>query len=410
MKSRIILAFVIATSASPAIAGDCPEPHAPLVCGHRGTGVTSPDNPFPENTLPSFQQAVTEGAAMVELDVMHSADGALVVIHDDTVDRTTDGSGCVGDMTLEQLAALDAGAGSSLAGTGVAIPTLADVLEAVEAAVNVEIKLPDSAACPEPDRALLAADVVDLIHARPDRTVVVSSFDAEVLTAVHALDPEVYVGFLGLDPAADTETALAAGFDAINPFFLGVTPEVVAAAHDAGLEVNPWTVDDVTFLGLMVDAGVDSIITDEPDLLVALLEERASAPCEPDPVEPVDAGGADATNEVDAGGGADAFAAEDADSKEDEPAGDAEAAADVVAEPEHDAGSPGGATSADSGAAVGSAGGSDGGCATARGDGPVSLALLALLLLALASRAPLANRRRGVSLRGRGRDHLGQSE
>ncbi|HMR09838.1 MAG TPA: glycerophosphodiester phosphodiesterase family protein, partial [Polyangiaceae bacterium] len=113
--------------------------------GHRGTGTNSSLNPFPENTIESIKQAFAEGAEMSELDVVHSKDGVLVVIHDDTVNRTTNGTGCVGDLTVAELQGLDAAVGTSLAGTGVKIPTLTELLAAVDGGLNIEIKLQDNA-------------------------------------------------------------------------------------------------------------------------------------------------------------------------------------------------------------------------------------------------------------------------
>ena len=395
MKRSIAFALTLAALPSLAAAGDCPEVSTPTVCGHRGTGANAPGNPLPENTLPSFQQASAEGATMVELDVMHAADGALVVIHDETVDRTTDGTGCVGDLTLGQLSALDAGVGTALEGTAVTIPTLALVLDTVDVAVNVEIKLPDSAGCPDPDRGLLAADVVDLIHAHPDRPIVVSSFDMEVLTTVHALDPDVYVGLVTLDPIADMEVAHSAGLSAIHPIFVGATPEIVEAAHALGLQVAPWTVDDVTFLTMMVDAGVDTIITNEPDVLVGLLAERSAAPCVVDPpVEQPDAGSYDASAADDASAAGDAGDAggggQAGDAKGDAEApdlghidrragGDALAAGTDVSSA---GGDPASDTSVGAPGSGGAGGSADQGCAAARGDSLGPFGALWLLFLA----------------------------
>ncbi|MBI4955885.1 MAG: glycerophosphodiester phosphodiesterase [Myxococcales bacterium] len=195
---------------------------AVVVMGHRGTGTNGPANPWPENTLPSFEQGVAEGADWIELDVQHSADGALVVLHDETVDRTTDGTGCAGALGQAALAALDAAAGTPLAGTGVTIPTLDEVLAAVDVGVNIEIKIESGGSCPASDRTLLAADVVAAIHAdAKSRPLLVSSFDADVLTLVKALDASVPVGLLGVDPA-DLTVATSRGFDALHPFYLAV--------------------------------------------------------------------------------------------------------------------------------------------------------------------------------------------
>ncbi|MCC6522851.1 MAG: glycerophosphodiester phosphodiesterase [Polyangiaceae bacterium] len=256
---------------------------AVVVMGHRGTGTNGPANPWPENTLPSFEQGVTEGADWIELDVQHSADGALVVLHDETVDRTTDGTGCAGALDLAALAALDAAAGTPLAGTGVTIPTLDEVLAAVDVGVNIEIKIESGGSCPASDRSLLAADVVAAIHAdAKSRPFLVSSFDAEVLTLVKALDASVPVGLLGVDPA-DLAVATSRGFDALHPFYLAVDATLAADVHAAGLTLNAWTVDDPASIGKMLGLA-DGIISDEPGLVASLRAEACAAEC-PAPAE-----------------------------------------------------------------------------------------------------------------------------
>jgi glycerophosphoryl diester phosphodiesterase len=285
-------------AASPAAGALCPTN-----CGHRGTGKSSANAPFPENTIPSFQQAVAEGAETVELDVIHSADGVLVAIHDDTVDRTTDGSGCVGDMTVAELQALDAGFGTAMEGQGVVIPTLAEVLAAVQVPLNVELKIDDGGGCPASDKPRMAADLVSEVTAAGagDR-VVASSFDEDVLVELKALDPTFYAGFLTF-AAADAQTAADRGFDALNLRTNPVDEAAVTAVHDLGLELNVWTVNDPARMEELVALGVDSIITDEPDLYAAV---QASCPEDPTP-----SGGGGAGGDGGAGAGGDGAASQD---------------------------------------------------------------------------------------------------
>jgi len=227
--------------------------------GHRGTGVDEDANPFSENTVPSFEQAVVEGAAMVELDVQHTADGALIVIHDDTVDRTTDGTGCVADLTLAELQALDA--------DGSTLPTLEEVFAAVEVGINVEIKVNESDTCPATDRPRLAADVVGVIAGDPTgREVIVSSFDLDQLLAIRAVDPTVKLAYLTLS-TDELDVAIEQGFFAVHPLALSILPADVARARGAGLEVNPWTVNDLPTMRRLASMGVDRIITDAPELV-----------------------------------------------------------------------------------------------------------------------------------------------
>ena len=271
MRAAVALAALAALAVvSPSMAdAQCVAANEVINCGHRGTGVNSAENDFAENTLPSFVYAATEGADMIELDVIHSADGVLVVIHDDTVDRTTDGTGCVGDMTVFELQLLDAAFGTSMAGGGFVIPTLEDVLFATATDVNIEIKINDSAACPASNKPQLAADVVAAIQADTnDRTLFVSSFDADVLTEVETLDASIYSGLLTTVPD-DAPIAAARGFDAINVLSLTVRDQqTVDELIAMDLDVNVWTENNEFAMQDMIEFGVNMVITDEPDVFI----------------------------------------------------------------------------------------------------------------------------------------------
>ncbi|MBW2455758.1 MAG: hypothetical protein JRI68_14670 [Deltaproteobacteria bacterium] len=276
---------------SPALA-DCICPAESVIgCGHRGTGQSGPGDPFPENTLPSIQQAANEGADMVEIDVVHSADGVLVVIHDDRVDRTTDGSGCVGHLTLAELQALDAAEGTALAGQGVTIPTLAEVLAAVDVAINVELKMNGVPSCPDADKPAMAADVVSAIQGdSADRDIVVSSFDADVLTEVEQLDPTIHTGLITLNPS-DAQLAQERGFDALNPRAGAGDETVVQDVHGLGLALNVWTENDPERMKALIGFGVDMIITDEPDVFATVRVETCEQLTCPDASSAEDSGG-----------------------------------------------------------------------------------------------------------------------
>lgn len=246
----------------------CTCPAASVInCGHRGTGVNAPGNPFAENTIPSFEQAVAEGAQMLELDVIRSADGVLMVIHDDTVNRTTDGTGCVGDQTQAELQALDAAFGTDMEGTGVVIPTLDEVLAAVDVPINVEIKINDDASCPASDLDLLAQDVVAAIAGdTAERDIVVSSFDFDMLVAVQQLDASIYLGHLTL-LYSDAQDAADQGFAALNVFGATYGANEIQIILDTGLEANVWTINDPTVMEDLLGTGVSIFITDDPDVL-----------------------------------------------------------------------------------------------------------------------------------------------
>ena len=265
-------------SGGAAGAGSCVCDVAELaICGHRGTG---PKGAFPENTIESLNQAVREGAELVELDVQLSADGHVVLMHDDTVERTTDGNGCVANLTLAELQALDAAVGTPLEGQGVRVPTLAETMGQVDSGLNIELKVPDDPSCPLPDSSALVQAVVAQIQAdTKTRRIMVSSFDITALDQVKALDASIEVGFLASAAVTVVQDAVSHGFEGINILALVATPERVDEAHAAGLAVNVWTVNDEPTLQQMLDRKVDMVITDEPDLLLELRAARCSEQC-----------------------------------------------------------------------------------------------------------------------------------
>ncbi len=270
--SRLLLPAVLPVLALPGDArADCLDGR-PVNAGHRGTGNSTADNPFPENTIPSLLQAIEEGATNVEFDVRMSADGVPVLMHDSSLDNTTDGEGCVSALTVAELQQLDAGAGTPMAGGGVTIPTLAEVVEQVPIDLNVEMKYDGGGACPELSREEFATAVLEVLEADDQgRLLSISSFDFMLLEEVRAQDPDIYLGYLALTVDV-LPLAISAGFQALNINVANVNAEVVAQVHAEGLEVNAWTVDDPVEIAAMFAADVDAIITNEPPRVEA---ERA---------------------------------------------------------------------------------------------------------------------------------------
>lgn len=253
---------------------------------------------WPSNTLYAFRRAARAGADVLELDVHESADGAIVVIHDDTVDRTTDGTGAVSEMTLEQLQQLDAGYRWTPEGTGsfpyrdqgITIPTLHEVFDAFPGMpVNIEIK-PDSAAVAQHLCRLIREDGVE-------DGVMVVSFHPAAIRAFRRACPEVATA---ADPGETRAIYVLARarlgalysppMDALQvPETQGsltvVTPHFVRAAHARGVRVDVWTVNDTETMRRLLDMGVDGLITDRPDRALALLG-RGEAVTLPDGVAP----------------------------------------------------------------------------------------------------------------------------
>ena len=269
------------------------------VIGHRGSGTNS-ESSLPENTIASVIQAGVDGADMVEIDVQLSLDGRLYVIHDDTVDRTTDGTGCVADLSASELDALSA--------DGERVPTLEALLAATPLPLNIELKVNEEPSCPETDRFRLAAELLRVLALDPTpREVLITSFDLDQLFSVRGMDDSLPLGLLTTERGG-FDTAIAERFDSINPLAAVVRAADVEAAHAAGLRVHPYTVNDEVTMRRLIGFGVDGIITDHPARLVAVQRAICAEACSDDPDVDggpegdggADAGAADAA--ADAGG------------------------------------------------------------------------------------------------------------
>lgn len=255
------------------------------VIAHRGASAYAP-----ENTLPAVTLAHDLGAVWVENDVQRTKDGRLVVIHDTTLSRTTDveerypdrAPWNVRDFTLAEIARLDAGSWFDEEFAGERVPTLEQYLELLAETgqkLLLEIKAPQLYPGIEKDtlRVLRAYGWLE-----PDRVgtdLVVQSFSAASVKAVHGLAPRVRTGFLGTPKTADLRT-YARFSDQINPPHKDITPGYVTAvhqvegAHGDPLEVHTWTVDDWVTARRVVDAGVDGVITNRPDVVLDAVGDR----------------------------------------------------------------------------------------------------------------------------------------
>jgi len=237
----------------------------PLVFGHRGASAYAP-----MNTIPAFKLAAEQGAHGVELDVWLSRDRHLVIVHDSTVDHTTDGSGYIWNMTLAELKSLDAS--HRFAGThrGARIPTLDEVFDAVgqRLYVNVEIKA-DAGMIPGVEAAV--AECITRHNMR--QRVIVSSFSAQVLWNFRHVMPEVPIGFLHMGDTPDDERAMMADVphEADHPYHAEISAEYMAWARANGYRVNTWTVNDPGRAFELRALGVDAIMTDHPDVILDAL-------------------------------------------------------------------------------------------------------------------------------------------
>jgi glycerophosphoryl diester phosphodiesterase len=291
-KPFAILTPLIALCAMTLLATAQPAPPAlrlldakrPLIIAHRGFSQFAP-----ENTLPSFKLALEAGADMAELDYHHSKDGALVVIHDPTLDRTTDATNrwaekkiAVADKTVAELQTLDAGRWFDPKFAGVRLPLLPDVLDFVHAAGGVtliEQKAGDAATC-----------IAMLREKKLINQVIVQSFQWDYLKAFHEREPAQVLGALGppkiladgTKPTIKDKALSAAWLDLLAASGAKVvvwndqvSRESVALAHQRGLKVWIYTINDPAAANHLLDLGVDGLITNNTSLMWRTVALRA---------------------------------------------------------------------------------------------------------------------------------------
>jgi glycerophosphoryl diester phosphodiesterase len=260
-----------------------------LVIAHRGGAGL-----WPENTAHAFRQAAALGVDVLEMDLHATSDGALVVIHDATVDRTTEGVGSVKALTLAELKRLDAGyrwtadGGRTFPfrGKGITVPTLREVLEEFPGVrLNIDIKQAQPSPVKSFCRTLRESGAAGSVQSR----VTVASFNSSTLTEFRRECPE-FATSASMDEVFALSADLQAGRDIAagttrtrlvqvpeRAFGQGwLTAELVAAAHRGGVEIHVWTVNEEASMRRLLALGVDGIMTDYPDKLIALLKQGAA--------------------------------------------------------------------------------------------------------------------------------------
>lgn len=242
------------------------------IIAHRGFSGRAP-----ENTVAAIREAIEVGADMAEIDVSLTADDQIVCLHDDKVNRTTNGKGHIAELTLAEAQRLDAGSWFSPAFAGERIPTLDAVLEAAKGHIllNIEIK-------PETVESGIAARVVDTVkaHGMQDQ-VVISSFSPDALAQVHALDEHLLTASLynrklhrGIDPGDIVGEANSTMLN-INRHYL--KEEIRERCLELGIPIGVYTANKRKKMAKLVDMGVHAIFTNHPDLLLEVLEEQTPA-------------------------------------------------------------------------------------------------------------------------------------
>lgn len=286
-SARLALGMVLGTAAAcgggDGGSGAAPsffDGPVPRVIAHRGGADLAP-----ESTLAGFQSGLANGAQILETDVHSTSDGAIVLLHDDTVDRTTDGTGPVHDLTLAEVKSLDAayrftrdgGATFPYRATGVTIPTLDEVLERFpRERFLIEIK--------QASPPIEAEVIATLERHGMSRQVCLASFVDTVIRRVRELAPDLctsasvveVVGLVVTPVEQLAERGVAAKATQFPFDVLGVplvTRDIVGKHHALGLEIHVWTVDDAADMASLLDLGVDGIITDRPDTLSEVVRE-----------------------------------------------------------------------------------------------------------------------------------------
>jgi len=244
-----------------------PPHHRLILFAHRGASARAP-----ENTLAAFEQAVRDGAGAIECDVQTCADGRPVILHDATVERTTNGRGAIARMTLEEIRRLDAGAWFDPRFRGEPIPTLEETLEFARGRclLNLELKSGGGARGGGAARArdtLLAGTVAAVLRRVVHGPILLSSFSSATLAAARAALPRAHLALLlsrslrGLH-AVHRHLRL----HAVHPHLRLADPRRFAAARREGLRIHVWTVNDPGLTARLAGLGADGLMTDDPAL------------------------------------------------------------------------------------------------------------------------------------------------
>jgi len=222
----------------------------------------------PENTIAGYDLAVDMKADYIEIDVQRSKDGELVSIHDTTVDRTTDGTGKVGDLSFEQLRSLDAGSWKGEQFTGEQIPTFEEILDRYHGKVGILIELKAPELYPGIEEEVAEALKERNLDKPQNEKIIIQSFNFESMKNMNELLPLVPIGVLTSNPADATPEALlefSTYADWFNPSYGIVTKELVNHVHSLKMKIGSWTVRSQEAADFLFEMGVDAIIADYPD-------------------------------------------------------------------------------------------------------------------------------------------------
>ena len=230
---------------------------SPYIVAHRGAAGLAP-----ENTLAAIREGIRQGARAVEVDVRRSADGVLLLMHDERVDRTTDGTGAVDELTWGEIGRLDAGSHFSPRFAGEPVPTLDEALALiVERGVTLLLEVKYGLRHPGIEHQI--AEAVQRANAKDH--VVVISFDHDWLAHFNLVAPDIAVGPLLYRPGPDPHIPMTR-LVSVHWASVILRPAFIRRTHKQGHQALVWTVNDARLMKLLLRLGVDGVVTDRPDL------------------------------------------------------------------------------------------------------------------------------------------------
>jgi glycerophosphoryl diester phosphodiesterase len=243
-----------------------------VVTAHRGFSGQAP-----ENTLAAFRAAIATGADMIELDVHLTRDDEVVVIHDDTLERTTNGKGNVAEKTLAELKTLDAGSWFHSRFAGERIPTLAEVLEIARDRIFVNIELKKGKNFPYTMEKLADRTLAVVEKGGMTGQVLFSSFDPAAINRIKEKASRLPISLIVDKPWEKPEDPGAgARYPTLNCRTTVLNEENIRRAHAAGIRIHVWTVNTTQAMEKFIALGVDGIITNHPDSLIDLLKGKTA--------------------------------------------------------------------------------------------------------------------------------------
>ena len=236
---------------------------------HRGASLLAP-----ENTMAAFNLAVEVGAHAIELDAKLSMDGEVVVMHDSTLDRTTDGTGTVRSHTVMELKALDAGSrfGDGESFTGETVPILADVFDSLVGKISINVELTNYAT---PFDRLPEKVISLIVHRGIENDVLISSFNPVALIRSKRIAPDIPIGLLARGTPRLLINRMMRSwitYDSYHPAWEHVSQDLIEQERRMGNRIHVWTLNSPEEMINLVKAGVNGVITDDPSLARKVLE------------------------------------------------------------------------------------------------------------------------------------------